>query len=86
VPNVPSAQQSFWTHPMELLGDVGHVESIHSICRQCYYRCKIGTCFALDIPYAQKSFWTHLMVPLGDKAQVEPHLSPFKDSANHDAR
>ena len=21
------AQKSFWTHPMELLGDVGHVES-----------------------------------------------------------
>jgi hypothetical protein len=27
VPNVPLAQKSFWTHPMELLGDVGHVES-----------------------------------------------------------
>ena len=26
-PNVPSAQKSFWTHPMELLGGVGHVES-----------------------------------------------------------
>ena len=25
--NVPLAQISFWTHPMELLGDVGHVES-----------------------------------------------------------
>ena len=24
--NVPYAQKSFWTHPMELLGDVGHVE------------------------------------------------------------
>jgi hypothetical protein len=27
VPNVPLAQKLFWTHPMELLGDVGHVES-----------------------------------------------------------
>ena len=27
VPNVPLAQKSFWTHPVELLGDVGHVES-----------------------------------------------------------
>jgi hypothetical protein len=27
VPNVPLAQKSFWTHPMELLGDVGDVES-----------------------------------------------------------
>jgi hypothetical protein len=25
--NVPLAQKSFWTHPMELLGDLGHVES-----------------------------------------------------------
>jgi hypothetical protein len=27
VPNVMWAQKSFWTHPMELLGDVSHVES-----------------------------------------------------------
>jgi hypothetical protein len=27
VPNVPQSQKSFWTHPMKLLGDVGHVES-----------------------------------------------------------
>jgi hypothetical protein len=27
VPNVPQAQESIWMHPMELLGDVGHVES-----------------------------------------------------------
>jgi hypothetical protein len=27
VPNVSLAQKSFWTHPMELLGDLGHVES-----------------------------------------------------------
>ena len=27
VPNVPKAQKSFSTHLMELLGDVGHVES-----------------------------------------------------------
>ena len=25
-PNVPQAQKLFWMHPMELLGDVGHVE------------------------------------------------------------
>jgi hypothetical protein len=25
--NVPLAQNSFWTHLMELLGDVGHLES-----------------------------------------------------------
>jgi hypothetical protein len=27
VPNVPQAQKMFWTHPIERLGDVGHVES-----------------------------------------------------------
>jgi hypothetical protein len=26
-PNVPEAQKLFWTHPMELLCDVGRVES-----------------------------------------------------------
>jgi hypothetical protein len=25
--NIPQAQKSFWTQLMELLGDVGHVES-----------------------------------------------------------
>ena len=25
--NIPLAQESFWTHPMEFVGDVGHVES-----------------------------------------------------------
>jgi hypothetical protein len=28
VSNVPKAQKSFWMHPIELLGDVGHVESL----------------------------------------------------------
>jgi hypothetical protein len=27
VPNVPLARKSFLTHPMEILGDVGHLES-----------------------------------------------------------
>jgi hypothetical protein len=26
-PNIPQALKSFWTHLMELLGDMGHVES-----------------------------------------------------------
>ena len=25
--NIPYAQKTFWTHAMELLGDMGHVES-----------------------------------------------------------
>ena len=24
--NIPKARKSFWTHPIELLGDVGHVQ------------------------------------------------------------
>jgi hypothetical protein len=31
VPNLPYAQKSFWTHPIELLGDVGYVESCFSL-------------------------------------------------------
>jgi hypothetical protein len=27
VSNIPHAQKLFWTHPVELLSDVGHVES-----------------------------------------------------------
>jgi hypothetical protein len=27
VQNIPQPQKSFWTHPMELHGDVGHVKS-----------------------------------------------------------
>jgi hypothetical protein len=27
VPNIPEAEKSFWAHPLELLGDVGLVES-----------------------------------------------------------
>jgi hypothetical protein len=31
VPNIPLARESFWTRPMVLLGDVGHVESFFSL-------------------------------------------------------
>jgi hypothetical protein len=40
----------------------------------------------LILTQAQKSFWTHPMVLLGDKAQVKAQFSPFRDSANLDAR
>ena len=71
---------------MELLGDVGHVEShfglfgdsvsvgareVHGL-RQTYHR--------LDIVFNAP------MVLLGDEAQVEARFSPFGDSANLDAR
>jgi hypothetical protein len=31
--NVPQALKSLWTHPMELLGDVGHVDSCFGLFR-----------------------------------------------------
>ena len=39
--------ESFWTHPMELLGDVGHLESRFFLFGDSV---SIGACFALDIP------------------------------------
>ena len=71
---------------MELLGNVGHVESrfnpfgdsvsvgarkVHGL-RQTYHRLR-------------KSFWTHPMVLLGDEAQVDACFGPFGNSANVDA-
>ena len=72
---------------MELLGDVGHVESCFGLFwRHCWCRCKIGAWFPPNVPKAQKSFWTHTMVLLGDDAQVEARFSLFGDSAKVDAR
>ena len=71
---------------MELLGDMGHVESrfgsfgdgvsvgaryVHGL-RQC----TIGSETILDA----------LMVLLGDEAQVQAHFGVFRDSASLDAR
>ena len=50
---------------MELLGDMGHVES---------HFFPFGDSVSVVVRYAQKSFWTHSMVPLGDEAQVEAHF------------
>ena len=73
---------------MELIGDVGHVESHFfpfgdsvSVSAK-----RFMVCPALDVPSAHKSFWTHPMLTLGYKAQVEAHFGPFEDSANLDAR
>jgi hypothetical protein len=72
---------------MELLGDVGHVESwFESVWRHCLCRCKVGARFAPNIPLANKSFWTHSVVLQGNEAQVEARFSSFGDSANLDAR
>ena len=67
---------------MELLGDMGHVES-H------FFRfgdsVSVGAQFAPNVPLAQKSFWTHPIIPLGDGAQVDGCFGPFGHSANLDA-
>ena len=69
--------------PLELLGDVGLVESrfspfgdsvsvgaryVHGL-HQTYHRLR-------------KSFWTHQMVLQGDETQVEARFGLFADSAN----
>ena len=71
---------------MELLCDVGHMESYFfpfgdsvSVGARWFMVCARGTIgseVVLDAPN----------VPLGDEAQVEAHFGPFKDSANLDAR
>ena len=43
-----------WTHPMELLGDMGHVESHFFPFGECKCRCKIGAHFAPNVPSGQK--------------------------------
>jgi len=57
--NVLEAWKSFWTYPMELLGDMGHVESLFyletmlaSVQARCkvYARCTIGSEIVLDAP------------------------------------
>ena len=73
-------------HQMELLGDMGHVESC-SICLETmlvslHDRCTVCAKHTM----AQKSFWTHQMVLLGDEAQTEARFGPFGDSANLDSR
>jgi hypothetical protein len=49
--NIPCAQKSFWTHPIELLGDVGHVESRFGLFGDTVsIGCKIGAWFVSNVP------------------------------------
>jgi hypothetical protein len=64
-------------HQIELLGDVGHVESCFGPYGDSVGTCKIGAQFVPNIPQSQKSFWTHSMALLGCETQVEAHFSPF---------
>ena len=74
-------------HPMELLGDIGHVESLFGLFRDSV-SVSARLLYGLRQTYHRfrKSFWKDLMVLLGDKDQVEARFSPFTGSANLDAR
>ena len=85
-PNVPWAQKSFSTHPMELLGDVGHVESRSVHLEMVLVLVQVGARFAPNVPKAQILFRTHPILLLGDEAQLEARFGLFGDSANLDAR
>ena len=71
MPNEPEAQKSFWTHPMELLGDVGHVES-HFIL------------FGDSVSVGARL--THPMELQGDVSHLESRFFSFGDSVSVGAR
>ena len=84
--NVPKDRKWFSMHPMELLGDVGHVESLFfplqivfvSIQDRCIVcaRHSIGSDIVLDTPDGTTR-WC---------GKVDARFVPFGDSANLDAR
>jgi hypothetical protein len=48
--NVPQAQKSLWTHPIEHLVDLGHEESHFGPFGESYYWSKIGARLAPSVP------------------------------------
>ena len=70
---------------MELLGDVGHVES-HSVPLEMVLVLVQDRCTVCAKRTIAISFCTHPMVPLGDKAQVGASFGPFGDSTILNAR
>ena len=71
---------------MELLGDVGHVES-HSVrLEMVLVLVQDGSTVCAKRTIGFISFRMHLMVLLGDEAQLEACFAPFGDCANLDAR
>jgi hypothetical protein len=65
-------------HPMELLGEVDHVEPRFGLFGDSVsVGAKIGSRFAPYILQAQKSFWTRTMELLGDLGHVESHFCLF---------
>ena len=76
----------FWTHPMELLGDLGmwnlDLGRLESVFESVQDRCTV--CAKRTI--GSEMFWTHPMVLLGDEGQVEARFGLFGDIANPDTR
>jgi hypothetical protein len=62
---------------MELVGDVGHVESHFVLFGDNVSFGARYPQFAPNVPLAQKSFWTHPLVLLGDKGQVVAQFRLF---------
>ena len=76
------AQKSIWTHRIELLDDVCHLESHFVYLEIVLVWVAIDAWFAPNAPCSKKTFWTHSMVLLGEEAQVEAWFGQFGDSAN----
>ena len=72
---------------MQLLGDVGLVESCFS---PFGFSVSVGARyvhgFAPNVPYARKSFWMHPMELLGDVGHLESRFFSFGDSVSVGAR
>jgi hypothetical protein len=70
---------------MQLLGDLGHVESHFSSFGDgvsvSANRCTVCAKYTIG----SRSFWMYPMVLLGDEALLEAHFHLFEDSANLDA-
>ena len=68
---------------MELLGDVGHVESCFGLIGNSV---SVGATMVHSLHRTyhrlRKSFWTHPMVFLGDMGHVESRFGPFGDSVS----
>ena len=77
---------SFWTHPVELLGDLGmwNLDSgrLEAVFESVQDRCTVCAKHTIG----SETFWTHPMVLLGDEAQVDARFGLFGDIANPDAR
>jgi hypothetical protein len=71
---------------MDLLGDVGHVESRFDLFGDgvSISAREVHVCAKRTMP--QESFCTHPMALVGDKAQMEARFDLFGDSANHNSR